>query len=206
MRAALVGIQLDGCVIDLGSGRKQEYISYFNRGERFSLTSIDQKGTPHSPPTDLERDAIPFSNQTVDAVLMMNILEHLFNYPHAVKEAARVMRPGAILVGVVPFFCHYHEGPRDFFRYTHEALIRIFANAGFSGALGKEIIPLGMGPISVGFHCLHLAFPKNVRKRFRLFFIALLPFVLFADTMIRQFSPLLIRDFPLGYRFLFVKK
>lgn len=206
MRDTLCGINLDGITVDLGSGRRQEYLSYIHLGEKFSLKSVDQKGTPDTPPTDLEHDTLPFHNGSVDAILMMNILEHIFNYEHALKEAVRVMRHGAVLVGVVPFFCHYHNGPRDFFRYTHEALERIFTHAGFSAKFMKEIVPLGIGPVSVGFHCLHLVFSKRIRRRFRLFFLALLPIPLCVDAILKKISPDVIKNFPLGYRFLLIKK
>lgn len=66
--------------------------------------------------------SLPFRISSVDAVLMREILEHIHSPVEAIAEAHRVLRPGGILCGSVPFMFPVHADPSDYFRYTGEGL------------------------------------------------------------------------------------
>ena len=85
--------------VDLGSGYK--------RAEGFVRVDID----PHTNPdyiVDLEKDDLPFENNSVDEVRAWHILEHLgVGYFHLMQELYRVCKPGAMIEIQVPH--HFHE-------------------------------------------------------------------------------------------------
>ncbi len=48
--------------------------------------------------------ALSLATARVDAVVTMDVLEHVPDYPKAIAEFARVLRPGGVLVLTVPFY------------------------------------------------------------------------------------------------------
>jgi len=51
---------------------------------------------------DFNRDRIPHADQRFDLVTCTEVFEHLENYRHAVREAARVLQPGGVFVVSTP--------------------------------------------------------------------------------------------------------
>ena len=89
------------------------------------------------------------------SVLCISVLEHVLDPQAAVREMCRILRSGGLAIVSVPFFVSYHgkTGPcsnpvyvrgmdwkidsshggyGDFWRFTHEGLALMFAEAGFS--------------------------------------------------------------------------
>jgi SAM-dependent methyltransferase len=61
--------------------------------------------------------ALPLADSSVDAVLLLEVLEHVAR-PHTVLgEVARVLKPSGKVVASVPSFVPRHE-PTDYWRYT----------------------------------------------------------------------------------------
>lgn len=89
------------------------------------------------------------------SVLCISVLEHVLDPHAAIREMCRILRPGGLAIVSVPFFVAYHGKSRrdvnpvytrgndgqtdsshggygDFWRFTHEGLALMFAEAGFS--------------------------------------------------------------------------
>jgi ubiquinone/menaquinone biosynthesis C-methylase UbiE len=84
-----------------------------------------------SPLTQFIADAhqIPLADQSVDAVLIQAVLEHVLEPSRVVAEIHRVLRPGGLVYAETPFLQPVHAGPYDFIRYTasgHRYLFRAF--------------------------------------------------------------------------------
>jgi ubiquinone/menaquinone biosynthesis C-methylase UbiE len=72
---------------------------------------------------------IPLANQSIDAVLVQAVLEHVLDPPQVVAEIHRVLRPAGLVYAETPFLQQVHAGPYDFTRYTssgHRYLFRAF--------------------------------------------------------------------------------
>lgn len=83
---------------------------------------------------DLYADAarLPIAQASVDAVLLLEVMEHLGEDDRTLKEISRVLRPGGQFFLSVPFLYPMHDEPSDFRRYTIHGLRRILAAHGFS--------------------------------------------------------------------------
>ncbi len=77
---------------------------------------------------------LPFADATMDGVLMVSVLEHLYDPIRAVDEVYRVLKPGGIFFSYAPFYHPYHASPHDYFRFTREGygyLLRHFSDTQF---------------------------------------------------------------------------
>jgi SAM-dependent methyltransferase len=82
---------------------------------------------------DLVECALP--SEAFDAVVALNVLEHIEQDDAAVRQAFRILRPGGIFVVEVPqgpaLFDAYDRQLRHFRRYTSAGLYALLAQAGF---------------------------------------------------------------------------
>src|SRR3989338_1775525 len=195
---------IHGNVIDLGSGGQKSYARMMIQEDHTDLKTIDQKGTTSFPPINLDKDKLPVSDNSVDFALMINILEHLYNPIFAVSEAKRALKEGGTLIGFVPFYCHYHPGPKDYFRYTKDALEQILKDAGFNNT-EQTVKEIGFGPFSSAFHILFLGFPRKRRKIFLPILAVFAVISVIIDKLFIKFNVNGQKESPLGYSFI-VKK
>jgi len=73
---------------------------------------------------------LPFQDDSVDTVLLFEVLEHLPSPTGSLAEIRRVLKPGGVLIASVPFLYPIHDAPHDFQRYTMHGLDRVLAEAG----------------------------------------------------------------------------
>jgi SAM-dependent methyltransferase len=79
---------------------------------------------------DLTR--LPFADARFDAALNIVTLEHVRDPAAVLCELARVLRPGATLLLVVPQDWEVHQSPHDYFRYTRHGVRHLLESAGFA--------------------------------------------------------------------------
>jgi SAM-dependent methyltransferase len=101
----------------------------------------------HSPHIALIADGhrLPFADQSVDAVWIQAVLEHVLDPQQVVAEIHRVLRPDGLVFADTPFMQQVHEGAYDFTRFTlsgHRWLFRHFSliDAGTSGGAGMATL------------------------------------------------------------------
>ena len=73
--------------------------------------------------------ALPFENNSQDAIVCVSVLEHIENPIKACAELYRVLRPGGYLLAYVPFLYYYHaerEYYKDYWRFTEDTLRMLF--------------------------------------------------------------------------------
>ena len=81
-----------------------------------------------SPQTKTVADAhdLPFSDNSVDSYVAIEVLEHLQSPVKAVTEIHRVLKPRGVAVLSVPFLFRVHGDPNDFQRLTKSGLHILF--------------------------------------------------------------------------------
>ncbi len=155
---ALGTITLSGTVLDIGGDAKSAYRSLFGGEHSFTTVNLDTKTTPdifH----DLE-EPLPIGDSTYDHVLLINVLEHIYNYRQLLSESVRVLRPHGTVSIVVPFLYPIHPSPNDFWRYSKETLVRECSAVGLSVT---QVTALGGGVFSVRYLLLERLLPFPCR-------------------------------------------
>ncbi len=148
---------LVGSVIDVGGGKSADYLSFMPRGEDVEIRTFDVKA---GVSIDFEVDQLPASDGSFDTVLFLNVMEHIYNYKNIISEVYRITKPGGRVIGVVPFLMWYHPDPKDYFRYTHEALEKIFAECNIATC---TIEVLARGPFTAAAQMVMQSLPRILR-------------------------------------------
>lgn len=200
MNEACGKFQLHGRVLDLGSGsNKASYHRFFQKDESARIDFLDLRPIFHKEETtifDFEKDSLPCETASVDQILVFNLLEHLYNYNHLLQDVARTLKKGGQIFGSVPFLVGYHPDPRDYFRYTSEALRKIFVENDLSE---PQIRILGNGPFLAAFSQLEFMLPRVIKMLF-------CPLAYFSDSFLFTVRPALLKEkFALGLFFVATK-
>lgn len=200
MNEACGKFQLHGRVLDLGSGHnKASYHRFFQKDASAQIGFLDLHPVFHQEETvtfDFEKDLLPYETESVDQILIFNLLEHLYNYNHLLQEAIRTLKKGGHIFGAVPFLVGYHPDPHDFFRYTSESLRKIFVEDDLAE---PQIRILGNGPFLVAFSQLEFMLPHAIK-------MFLCPLVYLLDSFLFTVRPALLKEkFALGLFFVATK-
>jgi SAM-dependent methyltransferase len=120
-------LPLEALILDVGAGRG-DFASLFDRPGYLAVDVY-----PY-PELDLACDLTqtnPFHADHFDAILLLNVLEHLFDAPGLLNQLFKLLKPGGILVVAIPFMVKLHQAPLDYARYTQFALLQIGEAHGF---------------------------------------------------------------------------
>jgi SAM-dependent methyltransferase len=197
MNHALSSYTLEGAVLDLGS--KSDAASY-NRflqkkeGVHVTYTDIDGRAGDNIVSLDLEKP-FPMQERSFNMITCFNTLEHIYNYSNIIHESHRVLKQGGRFIGATPFLVNFHPDPKDYFRYTHQALVPLFEHVGFRT---KEIVPLSIGPFTASVAMHWFVLPRITRP----FFILQ---ALLLDWIVLKLKKQYKGKYPLGYVFVFEK-
>jgi len=124
--------RIRGVVFDLGCGKRPFEREILGRAQRY--VGVDWPHTLHGMCADIAadlNDPLPIRDAAADTVLALSVLEHLREPEHLLREAFRIMKPGAFLYVAVPFQWWVHEAPQDYYRFTRFGLEYLLAKAGF---------------------------------------------------------------------------
>jgi len=110
-----------GIVLEVGSGYSsyKKHIPY----TKYLTLDIDKESKP-----DICCDIhnIKWGSDYFDAVIAIEVLEHLLHPEEAVNEIWRVLKPGGICILSTRFIYPYHPGPKDYYRFTWDSLTHLF--------------------------------------------------------------------------------
>jgi SAM-dependent methyltransferase len=73
---------------------------------------------------------LPLAADSVDMIISGQCLEHCRNPFKLVAEAARVLKPGGLMLLVAPFLFFEHKEPIDCFRFLPDGMRAIFEECG----------------------------------------------------------------------------
>ena len=128
---ARVADRAHGRLLDVGCGVKP-YRAMFAHVAAY--VGIERPGTlSRSRVVDVWGDALqlPFATRSFDTLLCNEVLEHVSEPARLFAEAARVLRPGGVLLLTTPQVWGLHEEPWDFYRYTRYGLMHLARTSGF---------------------------------------------------------------------------
>ena len=127
-----------GTLLDIGCGSKP-YRTLFDVENYWGLDII-KFGDCINIHCDVSYDGekLPFHDDSVDFVVMIEVLEHVFEPHYLLSEVCRVLRPNGILLVTVPFVWDEHEQPYDFGRYTSYGIKYILEKNNFIIAIHRK--------------------------------------------------------------------
>lgn len=137
-------ISVDGSILDLGGNFNSEYHDLIKGGHKFTSVNISPEYGCDMV-FDIQK-TFPIEDGKFDAVLCMNVLEHVYKFNNVVAETFRVLKKGGIFIFAVPFMHHIHGSPDDYFRYTRSAIGEMLKESGFKDI---EIEEIGTGLFSL---------------------------------------------------------
>lgn len=155
---ALSTVTLSGSVLDLGGEKGAEYLSHIKGEFTPVAVNLDRDAGPDIL-HDLEQP-LSLASASYDHALLINVLEHVFEYRQLIREAARLVRPGGNVVIVVPFLFPLHPSPKDFFRFSPDTLERECEAAGL---VLEECRALGSGVFAARYVMLDRLLPYPLR-------------------------------------------
>lgn len=119
--------------------------------------------------------ALPLAADSLDGVIMVSVLEHLYDPIRAVEQVARVLKPGGVYFSYAPFYHPYHASPHDYFRFTQEGyrhMLRDFSrveivSGGNYVAVANDVLAHAFGGsrIGRGLARVFVEFPMSVLFR-----------------------------------------
>lgn len=133
LRPALKG--LNGAVLDVGAGQSPW------RGWLPTTTTYQGIDIGYAADFGMQPNVkdvlyyagadIPLSDNTYDAVLCIEVLEHAQDPRLLLLEIIRVMKGGAALILTVPWSARRHHIPYDYRRFTRDGLALLLDEVGF---------------------------------------------------------------------------
>jgi uncharacterized protein YbaR (Trm112 family)/SAM-dependent methyltransferase len=116
----------DPTIVVLGCGfTRTQYQGLFPTGQLI-LTDVTLQGDAD---VVCDGECLPFCDQSIDCIVVDQVLEHTLNPLAVVEEIYRCLKMGAIVYSGIPFLTPVHGYPFDFQRYTplgHRMLFRRF--------------------------------------------------------------------------------
>jgi SAM-dependent methyltransferase len=115
------------------------------------VTIVDLQGGPGVVQMDVEKD-FPFESNQFDCVISVHLFEHVRFFQNSASEINRVLKKDGIFILCLPFFYPYHPDPKDYFRFTLDAIIATWVDDSDldciqveflgPGAITNQIMPL----------------------------------------------------------------
>jgi SAM-dependent methyltransferase len=109
---------LQGLVLDVGgekgSRAGHDFQKLFDTRQYIYLNISPAK----APDIVADGAHIPLAAEAFQAVVCLETLEHVREPLNVMREFARVLRPGGVLLLSVPFLYQIHSAPHDFWRFT----------------------------------------------------------------------------------------
>ncbi|MEI6437709.1 MAG: methyltransferase domain-containing protein [Candidatus Omnitrophota bacterium] len=177
----LQGIPFSGRVIDMGGRRGNTRGSFRPPLDRVACWEFVNKDPSAKPDYLCGVEAVPVKDGGYDWVVFTEVLEYVDDPRAALKECARVLKPGGEIVASIPFLYPVHPDPFDLQRWTPEKLRREFEGAGLRI---KELLPRG-GIVAVILDLINFYHdaPRLTfgMKLFRVIFVRVAPFFLWFD-------------------------
>jgi len=134
-----IATDLNGVVLDIGAGR-QEISKFLRKDVRYvplDYYDTSQNWYQYSPKIYGDASALPIKSESINSVLLLDVLEHLPYPEKCLEEIIRVLKPEGTAIIQVPFLYPLHDEPLDFSRWTQYGLRNLCSRYGFEMRLMK---------------------------------------------------------------------
>ena len=116
-----------GRLVDLGCGSasfKRLFDGYVSSHIGLDYPTTQQSMGYGEASIDIAGDvrAIPIRANCVDSVLLLDVIEHVFEVEEVLQGISRILSPGGTLLLTTPFIYPVHGKPYDFHRFSFYAL------------------------------------------------------------------------------------
>lgn len=118
---------LRGRVLDVGCGFSP-YRKFLTNITSYTGIEAELRYLPDIVASSL---ALPLPDESVDAAVMTEVLEHLPEPLDALRELSRVLRPGGRIYVTVPMTWGLHYEPNDYYRFTGWGVAHLLERTGF---------------------------------------------------------------------------
>jgi SAM-dependent methyltransferase len=136
-----------GTIVDFGSA-DAPYRHFFAGDANF--LAADLPGNPQATVEIKPDGRLPLDDNSVDAVLSTQVLEHVGDPGAYLDESFRVLRPGGRMLLSTHGFMVWHPDPVDYWRWTCSGLQEAVTRAGFRVVHFEGI----MGVAASGLHLI----------------------------------------------------
>ncbi|MDR0394277.1 MAG: methyltransferase domain-containing protein [Tannerella sp.] len=129
----LLAPELHGKLLDFGCGAKPYRLLFSNTNEYIGV-DIENEGHDHcGEQIDVYYDGkhLPFGDESFDAILTSEVLEHVPELNECIQELYWVLKPGGRILITVPFVWQEHELPFDFRRFSVTGIKKQLTDNGF---------------------------------------------------------------------------
>ena len=126
-----------GWILDCGAGLRT-----------FTSDRLVQLEVVNYPNIDIlaVNQILPFRDNTFDAILSLDVLEHVDDPFTSAAEIKRILKPGGILYVDIPFLQAEHGYPHHYFNATRQGLLKLFNDELEAEA---HVVPNAGHPIAV---------------------------------------------------------
>jgi SAM-dependent methyltransferase len=111
-------------VLDIGCADRwpEQYLA--KNSKYIGLDYIETAIKRYSSNVDIYADAenLPFIDQSIDTVILFDVLEHINNGEKALIDIYRVLKPGGRVLIQIPFMYPIHDAPYDYRRLTKHGI------------------------------------------------------------------------------------
>jgi ubiquinone/menaquinone biosynthesis C-methylase UbiE len=108
-----------GTVLEIGAGQANSHIEHLN--EDFQYYSLDICAAAR-PVIVGDALALPLHDQSMDSIMMFEVMEHVPTPDLLLRECFRVLKEGGTMIGSTRFMYPQHGSPSDYYRFTEAAL------------------------------------------------------------------------------------
>lgn len=112
-----------GKILEIGAGEYISHIQYLKgHYHYFSLNLL----LSEKPAIVGDACAIPLRDNSIDSIIMLEVLEHILTPALSIKECMRVLKKGGIMIGSTRFIYPQHGAPNDYYRFTEDSITMFF--------------------------------------------------------------------------------